>query len=291
MPSADMTAHELQAWLRAQYPKEDERHEWKGWHSLRHHVNGQAGEDVISYASALANMEGGALVLGVADKSLELVGTDFHDLTPEKLKFRLFDRCSNLPAEGLEVEEWVASDTQARVWVIRIPKHRPRQPVLAHGKAWQRVGETLLELHEDRRRAILAELIAGQDWSAEIVVGATLRDLDPAALAKAREKYAAKHQRERWASEIAGWSTEQFLAKATMTSHGQLTRAALLLLGRAESIDWLSPNPAEVLWKVPVDRIAEPFGPPFLLTTTEVGQRIRNPNIKLFPETELLAVE
>ena len=33
------------------------------------------------------------------------------------------------------------------------------------------------------------------------------------------------------------------------------------------------------------------FGPPFLLTTTEVGQHIRNPNIKLFPATELLAVE
>ncbi|RYH32690.1 MAG: transcriptional regulator, partial [Alcaligenaceae bacterium] len=116
-------------------------------------------------------------------------------------------------------------------------------------------------------------------------------DLNPDAIAKAREKYTAKHQRERWAGEITGWNDAKFLDKAAMASHGQLTRTALLLLGRAESARWLSPNPAEILWKVPTERIADPFGPPFLLTTTEVGLRIRNPNIKLFPATELLAVE
>lgn len=48
---------------------------------------------------------------------------------------------------------------------------------------------------------------------------------------------------------------------------------------------------AEITWKVPAERIAKHFGPPFILTTTEVGQHIRNPNIKLFPATELLATE
>ena len=288
---AEMTAQELQTWLRTQFPKENERHEWKGWRDLKHRVNGRGGDDLISYVSALANMDGGALVLGVEDTSLRVLGINCHDLTPEKLKFRLVELCTNLPAEGLVVEERVASDTQARVWVIHIPKHLPRQPVMAHGKAWQRVGDSLVELRDDRRKAILTELIAGQDWSAEVVSGAKLDDLDPLAIAKARQKFAAKHQRERWASEMAEWSVPQFLDKARMTSHGQLTRAALLLLGRAQSADWLSPNPAEILWKVPAERIAEPFGPPYVLSTTEVGQRIRNPNIKLFPETELLAVE
>ena len=285
------TAQELQAWLHTQFPKEDERVEWKGWRSLKHHLNGRAGEDVVSYVSALANMEGGTLVLGVADGSLQLVGMDGHDLTPDKLKFRLSQHCVNLPAEKLEIEEYIAADTHARVWLLRIPTHPLRQPVLAHGKAWQRVGESLTELREDRRHAILAELMADQDWSARTVAGATVADLDPAAIAKARAKYTEKHQNERWAGEIADWSVEQFLAKARMTTHGQLNRAALLLLGRAECVDWLSPQPAEILWKVPAERIALPFGPPFVLTTTEVGQRIRNPNIKLFPEIELLAVE
>ena len=284
-------AQELKAWLHTRFPKEDERVEWKGWRSLKHHLNGRAGEDVVSYVSALANMEGGTLVLGVADGSLQPVGMDVHDLTPDKLKFRLSQHCVNLPAEKLEIDECIAADTHARVWLLRIPKHALRQPVLAHGKAWQRVGESLTELREDRRHAILAELMASQDWSAHTVAGATVADLDPAAIAKARAKYTEKHQNERWAGETADWSVEQFLAKARMTTHGQLNRAALLLLGRAECVDWLSPQPAEILWKVPAERIALPFGPPFVLTTTEVGQRIRNPNIKLFPETELLAVE
>lgn len=68
-----MTAHELQAWLRSQFPKEDERNEWKEWRSLKHHVSGQQGDDVISYVAAISNMEGGALVLGVEDKTLKVI--------------------------------------------------------------------------------------------------------------------------------------------------------------------------------------------------------------------------
>jgi len=53
-----MTAKEMQAWLRARFPKEDERHEWKEWVSLKSNISGRKGEDLVSYVSALANMEG-----------------------------------------------------------------------------------------------------------------------------------------------------------------------------------------------------------------------------------------
>jgi ATP-dependent DNA helicase RecG len=289
---ASRTARELQAWLRAQFPKENERHEWKEWASLKQNIGGRRGEDLASYISALANMDGGCIVIGVKDRSLDVTGIqDFADYTVENVLHRILGRTPGLPSLGLRIEPLQASDTGAVVWLVHVPRHAPRQLVYAHDKAWQRDGDSLTELRPDRKEAILAELIAGQDWSAGLVSGATLDDLDPDAIAKAREKYAAKHQRERWASEIADWNDAQFLAKATMTSHGQLTRAALLLLGRPESVHWLSPNPAEILWKVPMERIAEPFGPPFVLTTTDIGLRIRNPNIKLFPATELLAVE
>lgn len=292
MTPSHMTASELQDWLRVRFPKEDERHEWKEWNSLKSNISGRKGDDLVSYVSALANMEGGCIVIGVQDKTLALTGIqDFADYTADNVVHRVLGKTPGLPSLGFRVEELCASDTGAVVWLVHVPRHAPRELVLAHDKAWQRDGDSLVELREDRRRAILTELIAGQDWSAHIVAGATLADLDPAAIAKARAKYTEKHQNERWAAEMADWSVEQFLAKAKMTTHGQLNRAALLLLGRAECVDWLSPQPAEILWKVPADRIALPFGPPFVLTTTEVGQRIRNPNIKLFPETELLAVE
>ena len=287
-----MTAKELQAWLKVHFPKEDERHEWKEWRGLKSHISGRKGDDLVSYVSALANMEGGCIVIGVQDKTLVASGIqDFADYTVENIIHRVLGKTPGLPSVGLCVEELHASDTGATVWLVHVPRHAPRQPVQAHDKAWQRDGDSLVELRPDRLRAILTELIAGQDWSAGLVPGATLADLDPAAVTKAREKYAAKHSQERWASEIPSWSTEEFLDRAKITLHGQITRTALLLLGLPQSVGLLPNSTAEITWKVPDERIVKHFGPPFLLTTTEVGQHIRNPNIKLFPATELLAIE
>lgn len=292
MANTSMTAQELQAWLKTHFPVENERHEWKGWQSLRKHVSAAAGDDVLSYASALANMEGGTLVIGVEDKTLRVTGiTDVGDFTPENLPHRLAGNCTHLPTEGLRVESLTTSDTAQVVWLVHIPRHMPRQPVISHRKAWQRVGDSLVELSPDRLRGILTELVAGLDWSAELVPRATLADLDPSAIAKAREKFSAKHSQERWATDIAAWNTDEFLDRAKITLHGQITRTALLLLGTPQSVGLLPNSTAEITWKVPQERIAKHFGPPFLLTTTEVGQHIRNPNIKLFPATELLAVE
>jgi ATP-dependent DNA helicase RecG len=177
------------------------------------------------------------------------------------------------------------------VWLVHVPRHAPREPVLAHDKAWQRDGDSLVELRDDRRRAILAEHLAGEDWSAAVVPDATLDDLDATAIAKAREKFAEKYQRETWAAQVPQWSTEKLLDKIGLAIHGRITRACLLLLGRRESATaLLSPHPVEITWKVAAERVAEHFHPPFLLTTTDVAQRVRNPNIKLFPANELLAV-
>ncbi len=289
---SSMNAKELQAILKARFPKEDECVEWKEWASLKSNISGRKGEDLVSYVSAMANMEGGCIVIGVQDKTLSVTGiADFADYTPENVIHRILGKTPGLPSMGLTVELLQASDTGAVVWLVHVPRHAPRQPVHAHDKAWQRDGDSLVELRPDRLRGILTELIAGQDWSAELVPRATLADLDPAAIAKAREKFTAKHQQERWAADIATWSTEEFLDKAKITLHGRITRTALLLLGTPQSVGLLPNSTAEITWKVPGERIAKHFGPPFLLTTTDVGQHIRNPNIKLFPATELLAIE
>lgn len=287
-----MTAKDLQAWLLQRYPVENERHEWKSWRSLRKHVSGSAGDDVGSYVSAIANMDGGTLIIGVEDKTLHITGIDdLGNFTPENLAERLVGNCSGLPTVGLWVEEFITSDTAQRVWLIHIPRHTRRIPVISHHKAWQRLGHSLKEMTQDRHDAILREPLAGQDWSAEIVPNASLSDLDPLAIAKARVKFSEKHQRERWSANLADWSTQEFLDKAKITAHGQMTRAALLLLGTPQSVALLPHSSVEITWKVPDERIAKHFGPPFVLTTSEVGQHIRNPNIKIFPTTELLAIE
>jgi ATP-dependent DNA helicase RecG len=288
----DMTAAELQAWLLKNFPRENEKHEWKGWGSLKGNISGQAGEDLLSYVSAFANMEGGCVVIGAVDKTLLPVGIrDVADYTPENLPHRLLGNCVNLPSLGLLVDEHVATDSGARVWVVHVPRHTPRLPVYAHRKAWQRDGDSLTELRDDRKQAILSELLAAEDWSAAVVSAARVEDLDREALNLARTNYAKKMQLERWASEIPSWTDLKFLDKVGLATNGAITRAALLLLGDSLRAQHLLQHPAEISWKVPDERVIEHFAPPFLLTTTAVLQRIRNPSIKLFPASQLIATE
>lgn len=288
----DMTSAELQAWLQANFPKENERHEWKGWANLRNCISSDAGNDLISYASALANMEGGVVVIGVEDQTLRVTGIQsFGDFTPENLPLRILGSCVNLPSEGLFVEVLQTSDTNQTVWLVHIPQHLPRQFVVAHRKAWQRVGDSLVELRSERREVILREPLVGEDWSAQVVPAASLADLDAAALREARKNFSDRNVRKSWHAEIATWSDAEFLDRARLSVNGQLTRAALLLLGKLQSAHLISPCVAEITWKLPEESAVEHFGPPFILTATEVLNRIRNFNIKLYPQTRLLAEE
>jgi ATP-dependent DNA helicase RecG len=287
-----MNASELQRHLRERFPAENERHEWKGWRNLKHNVSGAKGEDLRCYVSALANMDGGCVVIGAADGSLAPTGIEEPgDYTPENLPHRLLGRCAGLPSLGLHVEALRAEDTGAAVWIVHVPRHAARKPVYAHDIAWQRDHDKLVPLREDRLAAILAEPLAGEDWSAVVVPGATLDDLDSQALMLARSQYADKHARDKWASEVPGWGDAEFLDRAHIASHGGITRSALLLLGRADRARALLSHPAEITWKVPKERVVEHFAPPFLLATTAVMQRIRNPIIKLFPESQLIPVQ
>ena len=51
-------------------------------------------------------MEGGFFVIGVHDKTLEIVGTDTYNYDRQKATLRLTDRCANLSSEGLDIIEY-----------------------------------------------------------------------------------------------------------------------------------------------------------------------------------------
>ena len=199
-----MTELELQQYLLREYPQENARCEWKEFKNLKNSFCGDEKDDVISYVSAIANMEGGFLVIGVHDKTLEIVGTDTYNYDRQKAILRLTDRCANLSSEGLDIEEFITDDTKKKVWVISIPKHRPKLPVYAHDKAWQRIEDSLVELTSERLNAILEETSPTYDWSAETIIEATIDDLDSKALQKAREEYKSVHPR--LAEEVDAWS-------------------------------------------------------------------------------------
>ena len=285
-----MKEQELQHYLQSNYPKEDESCEWKEMKNLKNDFCGHAKDDVISYVSALANMEGGSLVIGVVDKTLEIVGTNTYNYDVEKARLRLIRECTNLPSEGLRVEEYVTSDTNKVVWVIHVPKHMRRRPVYAHNIAWQRMDDSLIELSDSRQDVILHEREDAFDWTAQIIEGASISDLDPEAILLAREGY--KQHRPQFAKECDGWDDKVFLDKACLTIDGKITRTTLLLVGREESAHKLN-HIAQIVWKCFQE--GEVFGDiytiPFIRTTSEVLSRIRNYRFKIYPKNSLIPAE
>ena len=242
-------------------------------------------------------MEGGHLVVGVEDKTLRIVGTDTYNYDVQKARLRLIDQCTNLPSEGLHVEEFVTEDTHKTVWVIHVPRHMKRQPVYAHNKAWQRLDDSLIELTDSRRNAILDEQDeVEKDWSSQIIHDATIDDLDPRAVAKAREKFIELHpERE---TEIKAWDDATFLNKAKLTIKGQITNSTIILLGREESEHFLSPAVCKIRWmrkKNGTDENEESgiFSIPMILAVDEVAGKIKNATYtytiegNMFPDTLL----
>lgn len=91
-----MTESELQDYIRQYFPEENSRCEWKEYSNLKNELNGKAKDDIISYVSAIANMEGGHLVIGVKDTTMEIVGIrDFQNYTPQNTPFKLIENCTN----------------------------------------------------------------------------------------------------------------------------------------------------------------------------------------------------
>lgn len=293
-----MTSKELQQYLLREFPQENARCEWKEMKNLKNSFAGDEKNDVVSYVSAIANMEGGHLVIGVRDKSLEIIGTDLNkfNLNAQTAVLKLLEHCTNLSSEGLDIEEYVTEDEHKVVWIIHIPKHLPRRPVFAHRKAWQRVEDSLIEMTQERLAVILDEPVyEANDWSAEIVPNATIDDLDELAVAKARIMFKKVHASNIPAAEVDTWTTEDLLSNSGIMSEGKLTRAAIILLGKPVSVFKLRPAVVEVTWTLRDERQDvvdyEHFTVPFILTVDKILSKIHNltmrelPGGTLFPET------
>lgn len=261
----------------------------------------QAGNDydtdrIGRYFSALANeanlrnQERAWLIFGVENKRREVVGTDYRP-EPERLhglKMQISEATE--PSITLrDIHELTHED--GRVLLFEIPAAPLGMPIAWKGHYYARSGESLTHLGLDKLDEIRSQM-GNADWSAQLVPGATLEHLDSGALARARESFARKYANRFPVDEVMGWPIATFLDRAKLTRDGQITRAALLLLGKPESAHLLSPHPAQMTWKLEgPERAYEHFGLPFLLTSTALYQKIRNIQIRILPEDQLVAVE
>lgn len=253
--------------------------------------------DIGKYFSALSNeanlrdQERAWFVFGVNNQSRAVTNTDFRT-DPVRLQ-----ATKKQIADGTEpsvtfrdIHELQLSDKR-RVVLFEIPAAPRGIPIAWNGHYYARAGESLTALGLDKVDEIRQQTLTS-DWSAQIVANATTADLDEAALQRARDSFIRKHANRIPEVEVRSWTTEMFLDKAKLTQNGRIARATLLLLGKPESAYLLSPHPAQITWKLEgTERAYEHFGPPFLLATSQLYQKIRNIQLRILPQDELLPVE
>lgn len=254
------------------------------------------------YFSALSNearlhsREYGWIVFGVDDETHDIVGTHYKD-TPEsldKLKLEITQDTTN-GIGFLAVYE--VFESGKRVLMFSIPPAPYGMPIAWKNKFYGRDGSSLGDLKQDEIDRIRD--LKKIDWSAGVCDKASLENLDPVAIALARQKYVEKFpesRRTELAKEVADWSDETFLKKAGVLSpDGQVTRTAILLLGKPESAYYLSPADAQISWVLFDDAGAkkdyEHFSPPYLVNVDRLFAKIRNLNYRYMPRNTLFPTE
>ena len=288
-----MTELELKSFLKENFPKENEKCEWKEFKSLKSSISARQGEDLISYISSISNMEGGNIILGIEDKTLKIIGIqDFHDYNIDNIKYRILGNCTNLSSENLEISEYITSDTQKIVWIVKVPKHSFRLPVYAHKKAWQRIGDSLVEMTKERLDNILNESLIIEDWSKKIIEKVSIEDLDKEAIKKARKEFIKRNPK--YIDEIEKGDDIKFLDKAKLTIKGKITRACFILLGKEEEEHFLD-SAVKIRWNLKTlenqDKDFEIFSIPLILSVDEIYKKIRNLKYRYLREGTLFPDE
>lgn len=257
--------------------------------------DGFSSDELGKYATALANeanlrgQERAWLVFGVENKTRQVCGTRYKE-DQERLQA---DKHQVLNGTGSFTfrEIHVLAHEGGRVIMFEIPAAPRGMAISWKGFHYGRAGESLSALGQDKLDEIRSQTLAS-DWTAQVVPDASIDDLDPQALKAARERFTQKYANRFPAEAVAEWSDIALLDRAKVTQNGQITRAALLLLGKSETAWRLSPHPAEITWRLEgAERAYEHFGPPFLLATSQLFSRIRNVQLRILPESELLAHE
>jgi ATP-dependent DNA helicase RecG len=252
--------------------------------------------DIGKYFSALANeanlrcLSAAWLVFGVNNRR-QIVGTNYRrdPARLQSLKHQIAQEVE--PNTSFrEIHEITTTDGH-RVLMFEIPAAPRGIPIAWKGHYHARDGESLTALSLAKQDEIRAQSLA-EDWSAGICASASIADLSPEALVKAREIFTTKYSDRIPAETIQNWDDMTFLEKAGLVVDGKLRRSCLLLLGNPESVHHFSPTVAEISWKLEGPEMAyEHFGPPFLLTTSLLYQRIRNIRLTLLPPGQMIPLE
>lgn len=270
-------------------------------------MNWENPSDIGQYISALANsaaLDGhdrAWMIWGIDNATHEVKGTQFIPFSAkgegnQPLVMWLTQKISPRP-DFMFHELHHTNGT-----VIMLEIHPPRTAPLAFdGARYIRIDshKTTLAHHPDKEARLWTSLGQKEDWSGELVHGASLDDLDPQAIVMARKRfteYLIKNERDAdrhkdIRNEAENWDVSTLLNKAHITKQGRLTRSALLLLGRDEAAHFLSPVDAKISWILRDSEnkavSSQHFGMPLLLSTEAIFKAIRNVTVEHMPDGTL----
>ena len=196
--------------------------------------------DIGKYFSALANeanlrgYEKAWLVFGVDNRSRTVANTDYR-LDPERLQSTKvqISAGSEPNITFRNIFELLVTPNN-RVVLFEVPAAPRGMPISWNGHYYARAGESLTALSVDKLDEIRQQTLSS-DWSAQIVPNAKTDDLDNTAIEKALDSFVRKHANRIQEADVRAWPLSTFLDKAKLTQNGQITRAAILLLGKPES--------------------------------------------------------
>ena len=259
-------------------------------------AKGGYNEDKIGqYFSAISNeanlkqQQYGWFVLGVSESvDKHNVGTSFKSGKSELLeKFKygiskdLTDGISFLDVIELYPD---VDGKKHRVLMFKIPASAVGIPTEWKTKYYARSGDSLVPLQQSKIDIIRQQ--NRQDWSRQIISGTSIDFLDNDAIAFARQKYKEKMNRSHISEEIEVMSDEEFLTKLKLMKNGQVTNAAMVLLGSSEHDDIFEKAPS-LMWRLYGSdgelKDYEIFGVPFITVTEKIFSKIRNLTYRYMP--------
>lgn len=238
--------------------------------------------DIGKYFSALSNeanlrgLQEAWLIFGISDKK-EFVGTEFRKQGGlQSLKKELVSG-TNERLTFMEIYELTME--RSRVIAFQIPPAIRGIPTTWQGAAYAREHESVCPLPMNKVDLIRSQI--GMDWSKEIVEDATIEDLDPDAIERARELFSKRQNDRKKALEVLEKLSDiEVLNKAGLTIKGKITRTALLLLGKSESAHYFDGFIPRITWTLynahNSIKAYEHFDMPMLLAVDKVYTRIRN---------------
>ncbi len=177
------------------------------------------------------------------------------------------------------LEVYEVEINKKRIVAFQIPPAIPGIPTTWNGAAYAREDESVCPLPMNKVDLIRSQI--GADWSKQIVDEATIDDLCPEAVLRAKELFSKKQRDPSVAEDIlTKMSDVEVLNKAGILIRGKVTNAALVLLGKPESSSFFDGFIPRITWTLyNADnsvKAYEHFDMPMLLAVDKVYAKIRN---------------